>query len=78
MQDRSFMRIKDALLIVGTLAGLIGGAWAVIKKPIQFEDRLIRLETLQPKIDDHEHRITVVEEQGKEILRVLRNIDRKT
>ena len=76
--DRVLIRIKDGILVIATIGGLIAGGYRFYVLPQQIQ----RLDELQAKHDamivSHDTQLAVVHEQFSEIIRRLDRIERES
>lgn len=71
------MRIKDGVLIIGAVAGLIAGMGKLFVLANAVESNASRIAIIEPKVATHETKIAVADERWDQIQAQIQNINRK-
>jgi len=85
MIDRNLMRMKDIVLIVGAILGLMAGVFKAYEKPYQVERDYKSVKEkvnghtakYEPIVESQAERITRIETTQKLVLETVQRIERK-
>lgn len=81
LTDKFLIRVKDIVLLVGAIAGLIVGLTKFYQMPFELQAAITRQEAelsrLMPMVDRHETQLAVIQAQYGAINVELQNINRK-